>query len=499
MTPDQRGDAPTSECCPGPVRLVFQGASSRRSQSNEGSLWRYQSLISANSFAPTAGVVRASFPLSPPECLSEERIIRATFAHLSLPTARARAPGGARVTAKADGPTAVIVRRLGKNNIQVKSAANSSPHLELIMSIHGAISLAAIQLLALMSAASAADINIAVAGPMTGSNAALGAQMRDGVAAAVDDLNASGLLPGTKVVLSVADDACDPKQAVVVANRLASDQVKLVVGHFCSSSSIPASNVYDEAQLVQISPGSTNPALTERGIKSVFRICGRDDQQGVVAAEYIRRHFPNTNIAVLDDRSTAGKGIADVVWNHLRELGMSDVKRQSYVAGEKDYMALVSRMKADGINLAYIGGYYNEVGLIVRQASEAGADITVMANDPLMTHDFSMIAGKAGNGTLFTFMPDPTKNADAANVVARLKASNRSAEGYSLYAYAAVQAWAKAAKRAGTFDSLKVAATLRSQPIDTVIGVVRFDAKGDNSAPGFIVYRWQDNIVEQAE
>lgn len=367
------------------------------------------------------------------------------------------------------------------------------------MSIHGAISLAAIPLLAWMSAASAADINIAVAGPMTGSNAALGAQMRDGAAAAVDDLNASGLLPGTKVVLSIADDACDPKQAVVVANRLASDQVKLVVGHFCSSSSIPASNVYDEAQLVQISPGSTNPALTERGIQSVFRICGRDDQQGVVAAEYIRRHFPNTKIAVLDDRSTAGKGIADVVAAHLREVGIQDVKRQSYVAGEKDYMALVSRLKADGIKLAYIGGYYNEIGLIVRQARDAGADMTVMANDPLMTHDFAMIAGKAGNGTLFTFMPDPTRNADAASVVARLKASNRSAEGYSLYAYAAVQAWAQAAKRAGTFDSLKVAATLRSQPIDTVIGVVRFDAKGDNSAPGFIVYRWQDNIVEQAE
>lgn len=427
------------------------------------------------------------------------RILGAYFAHLPLTMARARAPGR---TAQSKGlrSRGFMVRRLSTNKqIQAKPAANSSPHGEVIMSIHGAISLAAIPLLALMSAASAADINIAVAGPMTGSNAALGAQMRDGAAAAVDDLNASGLLPGTKVVLSVADDACDPKQAVVVANRLASDQVKLVVGHFCSSSSIPASNVYDEAQLVQISPGSTNPALTERGIKSVFRICGRDDQQGVVAADYIRRHFPSTKIAVLDDRSTAGKGIADVVAAHLREVGMQDVKRQSYVAGEKDYMALVSRLKADGIKLAYIGGYYNEIGLIVRQASDAGAGMTVMANDPLMTHDFSMIAGKAGNGTLFTFMPDPTKNADAASVVARLKASNRSAEGYSLYTYAAVQAWAKAAKRAGTFDSLKVAATLHSQPIDTVIGVVRFDAKGDNSAPGFIVYRWQDNIVEQAE
>ncbi|WFU14515.1 branched-chain amino acid ABC transporter substrate-binding protein [Bradyrhizobium sp. CB3481] len=356
---------------------------------------------------------------------------------------------------------------------------------------------AAILACALVSTAPAKDVSIAVAGP-TGSTAAIGAQMREGAAAAVDALNASGLLGDTKVILTVADDACGPKQAVAAANRLTADRARLVVGHFCSSSSIPASDVYAEGQVVQISPGSTNPQLTERGLKTVFRICGRDDQQGVVAAEYILRHYPNNKIAVLDDKSTAGKGISDVVESRLQQAGQN-VFRQSYVAGEKDYTALVSRMKRDGIQIAYIGGYYTEIGLIVRQAPEAGAGLTIMANDPLMTHEFWAITSRAGNGTLFTFMPDASKTPQAADAVAKLKASNLSAEGYTLYAYAAVQAWADAVKRAGSFNPSRVAAALRSQPIETVIGTVRFDSKGDNAAPGFLVYRWHDNIVEPVE
>ncbi|MFB9263052.1 branched-chain amino acid ABC transporter substrate-binding protein [Bradyrhizobium erythrophlei] len=364
----------------------------------------------------------------------------------------------------------------------------------LISSVAGA----ALLCCASASTAPAADVNIAVAGPMSGSSAAFGTQMRDGAAAAVDRLNASGLFPNTRVILSVADDACDPKQAVAVANRLTIDRVRLVVGHFCSSSSIPASDVYAEGGVIQISPGSTNPQLTERGLNTVFRICGRDDQQGVVAAEYILRHYPNRTVAVLDDKSTAGKGVADVVEARLQDSGV-DVMRQSYVAGEKDYTALVSRLKKSGIQVAYIGGYHTEIGLIVRQAAEAGAGLTVMANDTLMTSEFWTIASGAGDGTLFTFMPDPTKNANAVNAVAGLKASNMSVEGYTLYAYAAVQAWAEAAKRAGSFNAVRVAGALRSQPIDTVIGTVRFDANGDNAAPGFVVYRWHDNIVEAAE
>ncbi|UFW51391.1 MULTISPECIES: branched-chain amino acid ABC transporter substrate-binding protein [Bradyrhizobium] len=351
---------------------------------------------------------------------------------------------------------------------------------------------------ALASVARGSDVNIAVAGPMSGSSAAFGAQMRDGAAAAVEALNASGLLLDTKVILTVADDACDPKQAVAVANKLTTERVRLVVGHFCSSASIPASEIYAEAGIIQVSPGSSNPQLTERGLDTVFRICGRDDQQGIVAAEYIHRTFPNDKIAVLDDKSTAGKGIADVVEAQLRRFG-GQVIRQSYVAGEKDYRALVSRMKKERVRVAYIGGYHTEIGLFVRQASEARAELMVMANDPLMTSEFWAITGSAGDGTLFTFMPDPARNANAAGVVAALKASNLSAEGYTLYAYAAVQAWAEAVNRTGSFNAVRVASALRSRPTATVIGPVRFDRKGDNAAPGFLVYRWREGRVETVE
>ncbi|UFW71330.1 branched-chain amino acid ABC transporter substrate-binding protein [Bradyrhizobium sp. WU425] len=366
-----------------------------------------------------------------------------------------------------------------------------------ILRIHR-LAAAALLSVALSSSARAKDVYIAIADPMTGSTAALGAQIRDGAAAAVDSINASGLLPDTRLILRIADDACDPKQAVAVANRLTTDGIKLVVGHFCSSSSIPASDIYAEAEVIQISPGSTNPRLTERGLTTLFRICGRDDQQGRVAAEYIARHHQGAKLAVLDDKSTAGRGIADIVESRLRAAGEHPV-RQSYVAGEKDYTALVSRLKREGIQLVYIGGYYNEIGLIVRQAAEAGARLTVIANDPLMTTGFLAIAGEAANGTLFTFMPDPTKNAAGAAAVAKLKGSSLTAAGYTLYAYAAVQAWADSVKRAGTFDAMRVAAALRSESIDTAIGTVRFDSKGDNAAPGFIVYRWRDNSVEAVE
>ncbi|MDH2348830.1 branched-chain amino acid ABC transporter substrate-binding protein [Bradyrhizobium sp. SSUT77] len=350
---------------------------------------------------------------------------------------------------------------------------------------------AALLSLILSSNASAKDVYIAVAGPMTGSTAALGVQIRDRAAAAVDSISASGLPPDTRLVLRIAVNACDPKQAVAVASHLTTHWIKLVVGHFCSSTSIPTSDIYAEAKVIQISSGLANPRLTERDLTTLFRICGRDDQQGGIAADYIVRHHQGAKLAVLDDKSTAGKGIADIVESRLRAAGEDSV-RQSYAAGETDYTALLSRLKREVIQLVYIVGYYNEIGLIVHQAAEAGARLTVIANDPLMTSDFLAITGEAANGTLFTFMLDPTKNAAGAAAVARLKASSLSAAG-------AMQAWADSVKRAGTFDPMRVAAALSSGSIETAIGGVRFDSRGDNAAPGFIVYRWRDNTIEAVE
>jgi len=221
-----------------------------------------------------------------------------------------------------------------------------------------------------LATAAQADIKIATVGPMTGPYASFGDQMRRGAELAVKDLNAAGGVLGQQIKLSVEDDACDPKQAVAVANKLVSEGVIFVAGHFCSGSSIPASNVYTEEGVLQISPASTNPKLTEEGGDNVFRVCGRDDQQGIVAGNLLADEFGNKKIAILHDKTAYGKGLADETKKQLNKRGVKEAMYEAYTAQEKDYTALVSKMKAAGIDVFYVGGYHTEAGLMIRQAHE---------------------------------------------------------------------------------------------------------------------------------
>lgn len=340
--------------------------------------------------------------------------------------------------------------------------------------------------------AAQADITIAVAGPMTGQYAVFGEQIRNGGEMAVKDINAAGGVLGQKLKLEVGDDACDPKQAVAVANQLANRGVVFVAGHWCSSSSIPASDVYADEGIVQISPGSTNPQLTERGLETVFRVCGRDDQQGQVAAQFIAEHFKGKNVAILHDKTAYGKGLADETKKSLNALGIEEAMYEAYTAGEKDYTALVTKMKRANIDLIYIGGYHTEAGLIRRQATEQGLDAVLMSGDALVSEEYWSITGDVGTGTLMTFSPDPAKNPAAAPVVEEFEAAGIKPEGYTLYTYGAIQAWAQAVEKAGTLDLDPVLDALHSESFDTVLGNITFDAKGDVEAPGYVVYEWRD-------
>ncbi len=182
---------------------------------------------------------------------------------------------------------------------------------------------------------------------------------------------------GKKLSLDVGDDACDPKQAVAVANKFAVSGVVFVAGHYCSSTSIPASAVYADAGIIEITPASTNPAYTDdptkKGWINVFRICGRDDVQGKVAGTYIATHFKGKPVAIVDDKTTYGKGLADETRKALRAAGVKEVLDESINQGDKDFSALVSKMKQANVGVIYFGGYYTEAGLIVRQAKRAGA------------------------------------------------------------------------------------------------------------------------------
>ncbi|HUU67854.1 MAG TPA: branched-chain amino acid ABC transporter substrate-binding protein [Methyloceanibacter sp.] len=339
---------------------------------------------------------------------------------------------------------------------------------------------------------------IAVVGPVTGQYASFGQQMQNGGELAVADINEAGGILGKTLDLEVGDDACDPKQAVAVANQMAGENVALIAGHYCSGSSIPASHVYAESNLVQISPASTNPALTDdRAGPNIYRVCGRDDQQGRVAGNYLAKHFGDKNIAIIDDKTAYGKGLAEEVKKTLNADGKQEVLAESYTAGEKDYSALVSKLKQADVDVLFIGGYHTEAGLIARQMRDQGMDTIVMGGDALVTQEYWSITGPAGEGTLMTFSPDPRKNPAAAEVVARFKEKGIEPEGYVLYTYAAVQAWKQAAEKAGTTDVAEVVKALNENEFDTVVGKFKFDEKGDPNLPPYAVYRWSNGAYEE--
>jgi branched-chain amino acid transport system substrate-binding protein len=344
--------------------------------------------------------------------------------------------------------------------------------------------------------ARAQDIKIAIVGPITGSNAAIGEQMTRGARMAVEDINAQGGVLGKKLALEIADDACDPKQAVAAANDVVGKGAVFVAGHYCSSSSIPASSVYHEAGVLQMTPASTNPALTDdaakKGWNNVFRVCGRDDAQGAVAGKYLADHYKGKNVAIVHDKTAYGKGLADETKKAANQLGVKEVMYESINQGDKDFTALVSKMKQANIDAIYFGGYQTEAGLIVRQAHDQGLKAPLIGGDALVTEEFWKITGPAGEGTLMTFAPDPRKVPAAKTVVDRFIAQGYNPEGYTLYTYAAIQAFKAAAEQAKSIKLNDLSKTLKSTKIDTVIGPLQWNEKGDVTDPQYVFYVWKD-------
>jgi branched-chain amino acid transport system substrate-binding protein len=343
-----------------------------------------------------------------------------------------------------------------------------------------------------LGGAARADILVATAGPMTGQYASFGEQMKRGAEMAIADINAKGGVLGQKLVLEIGDDACDPKQAVAVANQMVNKKIKFMAGHFCSGSSIPASKIYNEEGILQMTPASTNPKLTEQGYKNVFRTCGRDDVQGIYAANYVVDKKIGSKIAILHDKSAYGKGLADEFKKQLNKRGVNEIMYEAYNQGDKDFSALITKMKGAGVDLVYIGGYHTEAGLITRQSREQGFNAQIMSGDALVDQQYWQITGATGEGTLMTFAPDPRKSPAAKDVVAKFKAQGYDPEGYTLYTYAAFQVFAEAAERAKSLDLDKLIKVLREGTYNTVIGPLAFDEKGDIKNPEYVMYRWSN-------
>jgi branched-chain amino acid transport system substrate-binding protein len=344
-----------------------------------------------------------------------------------------------------------------------------------------------------VSSAAWAEIMVGVAGPLTGPNAAFGAQLQKGAEAAAAEINAAGGINGEQIKLVFGDDVSDPKQGVSVAQKFVADGVKYVVGHFNSGVTIPASDIYAENGILVMTPSATNPKLTERGLWNTFRTCGRDDQQGAVAGGYIAANFKDAKVAVLHDKTPYGQGLADETKKAFNALGVTESMYEGVNVGDKDFASLISKMKDGGVTVVYWGGLHTEYGLMRRQAADMGFNVTFMSGDGIVSNELSSIAGPAVEGTLMTFAPDPRKNPNAADAVKKFRDAGFEPEAYTLYSYAALQIISAAANKVGKSDDAQaVAAEIKkSGPWKTVIGDIGYNEKGDITRPDYVLYTWE--------
>jgi branched-chain amino acid transport system substrate-binding protein len=339
-------------------------------------------------------------------------------------------------------------------------------------------------------AAPPAPITIGVGAPTTGSDAVFGLQIRNGVEQAVQDINAGGGILGRKLSVEIGDDAGDPKQGVALAKKFVADHMRFIIGHLNSDVTLAASAIYAENNILDITPASTNPQITERGLATIFRTCGRDDQQGTVAATFLAS-LGNKKIAIVHDQTTYGKALADEARKDLAKRGIKEVLYDGVNKGEKDYSALVAKLKADGADILYWGGEPAEAALIIKQMRAQGVATLMMASDAIASDEFAA-GGDAVEGTMMTFPSDPRERPQAAAVVKEFTARASDPETYTLYAYAAVEIIKQAAEKVKSLDPLALAKFMHSGVhFATVLGDISYDAKGDVTRPDYSIFIWK--------
>jgi len=331
-------------------------------------------------------------------------------------------------------------------------------------------------------------IKIGIAGPITGDQAKMGMDFKNGVSLAVEEWNSKGGVLGKRVRMIVSDDQHDPKQAVSVANKMVNEGVVGVIGHFNSSCSIPASDVYNSAGIPVITPASTNPQLTEKGYMGVFRVCGRDDQQGKIAADFIINYLKLNNIAILHDNTTYGKGLADEFKKFIVDKVVV-VYYGGIIQGDRDFKMVLTTVKSKKPELIFFGGIYPEAGLLVKQANELGLSAKFMSGDGTIDPKFIEIAGtRSAEGTYLTFSPDPKNVPAAKGFIDRYRSGYGEIGPYSIYAYDAANILLTAIEEAKTTEGKTIIGKLHSMTFSGALGKIGFDSKGDITAAPYVVW-----------
>jgi branched-chain amino acid transport system substrate-binding protein len=351
---------------------------------------------------------------------------------------------------------------------------------------HPGLLLAIVMMLAVDAAGAAEEIRIGFATPLTGAFAATGVRHRTAAELAVRDLNEHGGVLARPVQLVSADDACGVEKADTAAQQLIEAGVRFVIGHLCSHSTLVAAPAYEAAGLPMMTTTASHPRLTEEGRGNVFRLIGRDDAQGRLAANLIAERWRHARIAILHDGSTYGAGLAAETRQRLRKHGVAESFNTTYQPGREDYAALVEQLRRAAIEVVYVGGYGPDAARIIRAARERGDDLQLVGGHALGMTEFWEIAGAAGEGTLFTGRRDGESG--EGRVLRELRAQGLGWRPTSLATYAAVQVWAQAVERAGTSDPAAVTEVLHRGRFETVVGRIAFDAKGDLEGA---TWQWQ--------
>ncbi len=295
--------------------------------------------------------------------------------------------------------------------------------------------------------------------------------------------------------LQVEEDEFDPRQALVSAKRLVRDGVWGVVGHYFSSSSIAAAAVYHEAGITQVTATATHPRLTAMGFETVFRVCGRDDQQGETAAHFVSLRLKARRVGVVHDRTEYGRGLVDAfrrTW--IRQASTPILAEESLAQGDRDFTGQVARLKAARVDAVIFGGVFREAGALLRQMRQAGVQATFVGGDAVLDPAFVRLAGEeAGVGAYLTFPPDPRLLATARPLLQRYEALYGPAGPHVLATYDAVGVLLRAV---GTLTPVErdatalrhVARAIRATPYQGALGTLRWDGSGDLTAPPYAVY-----------
>jgi branched-chain amino acid transport system substrate-binding protein len=322
---------------------------------------------------------------------------------------------------------------------------------------------------------------------MTGDQSKIGGDIERGARLAVEEWNAKGGIGGKKIALEVGDDQHDPKQANAVAHKMVNAGILGMVGHFNSSASIPASSVYHDADIPMITPGSTNPQLTEQGFWNVFRVCGRDDQQGKVAADFMIRSMKVKRVAILHDKTTYGQGLASEVKKNL--VGVEVVSYSGITQGDKDFRGVLTSLKEKKPDALFFGGIYPEGGMLAKQAKELGLTAPLVSGDGMYDLEFVNIAGAAADGAYLTFTSDPAKLPSAQGFLTRYAAKyGKELAPFALYAYDAANMLLTAISKAKSHDGRAIAEVLRTMKYDGASGHLEFDARGDVKEAPYVVW-----------